>query len=149
MATPRKKTTSKKSSTKKTPRMSASAARAEGAARADRARKAAIREIDQRLADDATGATTAPKPAKASKETQPRRVSLLDAAARVLAEANTPMRARAIVDSAVKLGLWKPSAGKTPHATLYAAMTREITAKGDEARFKKHERGVFVAGKDA
>jgi hypothetical protein len=40
--------------------------------------------------------------------------------------------------------------GKTPEATLYAApptIIREIAAKGTAARFKKHERGVFVAGK--
>ena len=39
--------------------------------------------------------------------------------------------------------------GKTPEATLYAAIIREIAAKGTAARFKKHERGVFVAGKGA
>ncbi len=30
-------------------------------------------------------------------------------------------------------------------ARLYAAIIREIAAKGTAARFKKHERGVFVA----
>ena len=42
-------------------------------------------------------------------------------------------------------GLWKSPGGKSPEATLYAAIIREIAAKGDAARFKKHERGVFVA----
>jgi hypothetical protein len=42
--------------------------------------------------------------------------------------------------------LWTSPGGKTPEATLYAAIIREIAAKGTAARFKKHERGVFVAG---
>ena len=49
-------------------------------------------------------------------------------------------------------GLWTSpvwGGGKTPEATLYAAIVREIAAKGTAARFKKHERGVFVAGKGA
>ena len=41
-------------------------------------------------------------------------------------------------------GLWTSPGGKTPHATLYAAMLREITAKGSQARFKKVERGQFA-----
>ena len=44
-------------------------------------------------------------------------------------------------------GLWRSPGGKTPEATLYAAIIREIAAKGTAARFRKHERGVFVAGK--
>ena len=43
----------------------------------------------------------------------------------------------------------KPPADATPEATLYAAIIREIAAKGGAARFKKHERGVFVTGKTA
>ncbi|MBY0312671.1 MAG: winged helix-turn-helix domain-containing protein [Phycisphaerales bacterium] len=42
-------------------------------------------------------------------------------------------------------GLWKSPGGKTPEATLYAAIIREIAAKGKDARFRKTERGVFVA----
>ena len=34
-------------------------------------------------------------------------------------------------------------------ATLYAAMTREIAAKGKDARFRKVGRGQFAAGKGA
>ena len=33
--------------------------------------------------------------------------------------------------------------GKTPHATLYAAILREIEAGGKDARFRKTERGKF------
>jgi len=83
---------------------------------------------------------------------KPKRMSLLDAAATVLSDAKAPMQAKQIVEAVIERGLWKPSAGKTPHATLYAAMTREIAAKGKDARFRKVGRGQFVsggAGKDA
>ena len=44
-------------------------------------------------------------------------------------------------------GLWRSPGVKTPEATLYAAIIREISAKGTEPRFAKHDRGLFVAGK--
>ena len=34
--------------------------------------------------------------------------------------------------------------GKTPAATLYSAMLREIATKGDQARFTKTGRGHFA-----
>ena len=42
-------------------------------------------------------------------------------------------------------GFWTSPKGKTPHATLYAAILREIQTRGKDARFKKTERGRFVA----
>ncbi|MFN7022317.1 MAG: HTH domain-containing protein [Phycisphaerales bacterium] len=91
-----------------------------------------------------------PKPAKSAgekKPTPPKRVSALDAAARVLAASEVPMRAKEMIAAMEARGLWRSPGGKTPEATLYAAIIREIAAKGTAARFKKHERGVFVAGK--
>ncbi len=41
-------------------------------------------------------------------------------------------------------GYWTSPAGKTPHATLYAAILREITTKGKASRFAKAERGRFL-----
>jgi len=87
--------------------------------------------------------TTTSKTKKA-KPTPPKRVSLLDAAATVLASAQQPMQAKAIVEAVTAKGLWKSPGGKTPHATLYAAMTREIAAKGKDARFRKVDRGQFT-----
>jgi hypothetical protein len=40
-------------------------------------------------------------------------------------------------------GYWTSPGGKTPHATLYSAILREIQNKGNDARFKKMERGKF------
>ncbi len=88
-----------------------------------------------------------PKPAKSAREKKPKRVSALDAAAQVLAASEVPMRAKEMIAEMEAKGLWRSPGGKTPEATLYAAIIREIAAKGTAARFKKHERGVFVAGK--
>ena len=44
-------------------------------------------------------------------------------------------------------GYWTSPGGKTPHATLYSAILREIQNKGNDARFKKMERGKFGLGK--
>ena len=41
-------------------------------------------------------------------------------------------------------GYWKSPGGKTPHATLYSAILREIQKKGKESRFQKVERGKFA-----
>ena len=87
-------------------------------------------------------APKAPKPANPKK---PRRMSALDAAAKVLAASGAPMRAKEMIAAMQSKGLWSSPGGKTPEATLYAAIIREIASKGTKARFKKQERGVFTA----
>jgi hypothetical protein len=82
----------------------------------------------------------APKPAKAEK---PKKTSGLDAAAQVLRDAGQPMRCKDMVETMLAKGLWKTD-GKTPAATIYAAILREIQTKGGEARFKKTDRGLFT-----
>jgi hypothetical protein len=91
--------------------------------------------------------TKKPKSKKAGGEKKPKRVSALDAAAQVLAKAGKPMRSQELIATMAEQGLWKSPAGKTPHATLYAAMLREIGAKGDAARFRKVDRGLFAFNK--
>ena len=83
------------------------------------------------------------KPKKSAGARKPKRVSALDAAAQVLAGADKPMQAQELIAAMAERGLWSSPAGKTPHATLYAAMLREIGKKGDAARFKKVDRGLF------
>ncbi len=133
-------------------RMSKSAARAEGAARTDRLRKAALAEINARKKNPAGTKTAAGgrgprsgKAAKSAKELKAKRMSALDAAAQVLAKAKKPMNVKELIEVMAAAGLWTSPGGKTPQATLYAAMFREITAKGKEARFRKVERGTFEA----
>jgi hypothetical protein len=152
--------------TPRTPKMSKSAVRAEGTATTDRLRKAALAEINGRLADgkqdhevpsgkemannaNVEAAAKGKKAPKTPKAPKPKRVSALDAAAQVLAASEVPMRAKEMIAAMEAKGLWRSPGGKTPEATLYAAIIREIAAKGTAARFKKHERGVFVAGKGA
>ncbi len=94
------------------------------------------------------GKRTAKTTAKAKKpvgDPKPKRVSALDAAARVLAQAKEPMNAKDMITAMSERGLWTSPGGKTPHATLYAAILREIMAKGDASRFKKTDRGLFCA----
>ena len=69
-------------------------------------------------------------------------LSGLDAATKVLAEAKEPLRCKEIVERMLSQGLWQTK-GQTPAATIYAAMTREIAAKGNNARFRKVDRGRF------
>lgn len=111
-------------------------------ARVDKGRAASPR--DAAAGAGATRANVGRTQAKAES----RRPSGLDLAAKVLAEAGEPLAAKAIAERAVAAG-WTTS-GKTPHATLYAAIIREIAAKGEDARFRKTDRGLFATtGKEA
>jgi len=190
-----KKAPAKKAPAKKTTRMSASAARAEGAAKTTRALADAKVSVDANLkaiaAADQENATkrdqraaskdgmtpseramsesdaaktvdaikkgnladgvTIPRSKRpktaAKKRDADRKPSGLDLAAKVLADAGEPLKAKQIAERAIAAG-WKTN-GKTPEATLYAAMTRELAKKGDAARFRKADRGLFEAGKGA
>ncbi|MCE7973503.1 MAG: hypothetical protein DYG92_04135 [Leptolyngbya sp. PLA1] len=118
------------------------------------ARKGTIKNMGKvhREMSDARKVRKAAKTVPPAKETTPapaKRMSALDAAAQVLAASEVPMRAKEMIAAMESKGLWRSPGGKTPEATLYAAIIREIAAKGTAARFKKHERGVFVAGKEA
>jgi hypothetical protein len=68
----------------------------------------------------------------------------LDAAAKVLEESGQPMTAKEMIEAAEAKGYWKSPGGKTPHATVYSAIIREIAVKGGESRFRKSERGKFA-----
>lgn len=134
MAT-KKTTTKKTSTTKKTPAKKASTgkpstkrtASSKQAARKPSAKKPATK-------------TTATKKATAKRRASP---SGLDLAAKVLADAGEPLGTKEIAKRVIAAG-WKTK-GKTPHATLYAAVSREITVKGSASRFAKAGRGLFKA----
>ena len=89
--------------------------------------------------------TAAAKPTAAAKKG--RRPGALDAAAKVLAEADGPMNSKEMIEAMAQAGYWTSPAGKTPAATLYSAILREINGKGKEARFQKVERGKFALKK--
>jgi len=103
-----------------------------------------------RAANATTAKATGGKDGKAEAKPRKKREGLsgLDAAAQVLGRAKEPLDAKTIAERAIAAG-WKTN-GATPHATLYAAMIREIAAKGKEARFAKVDKGRFTAaGKEA
>jgi hypothetical protein len=52
-----------------------------------------------------------------------------------------------MIDAMAKKGYWTSPGGKTPAATLYSAILREISTKGKDARFTKTERGKFAISK--
>ena len=87
----------------------------------------------------------ATKPAKKAKAPKEKKVSAIDAAAQVLAGAKEPMNCKELIEAMAKQALWTSPGGKTPHATLYSAIIREIATKGKEARFVKKDRGQFAA----
>jgi len=55
------------------------------------------------------------------------------------------MNAKQMIEAMAKKGYWTSPGGKTPHATLYSAILREIHVKGKESRFVKADRGLFKA----
>ena len=91
-------------------------------------------------------APTAGKPKLRRKDaTEPRqkKLSALDAAARVLAETGAPMGCKELIGAMAGKGYWTSPGGKTPAGTLYSAIAREIATKGDLARFTKAGPGRF------
>jgi short subunit dehydrogenase-like uncharacterized protein len=87
-----------------------------------------------------TASTSATSDARQSKA---KRLSALDAATKVLAEGVGPMTTGEMIEAMSKKGYWTTPGGKTPAATLYSAILREIKSKGKEARFAKADRGKF------
>ncbi len=83
--------------------------------------------------------------AKTTTNKAPQKMSALDAAAKVLCESKQPLRSGELIEQMAAQGYWKSPGGKTPAATLYAAIMREINMKGQDARFKKTDRGLFAA----
>lgn len=73
-----------------------------------------------------------------------KRTSAIDAAAQLLATASAPMNCFEMIEAMATQGLWASPGGKTPHATLYSAIIREIGLKGEASRFAKAERGRFT-----
>jgi HB1, ASXL, restriction endonuclease HTH domain len=81
---------------------------------------------------------------KTSGKPKPEKLSALDAAARVLEESGQALTCKELIEAMAAKKYWTSPGGKTPQATLYAAILREIQAKGEQARFHKAERGKFA-----
>ena len=89
-------------------------------------------------------AVTETAPAKAAAKPKPKKLSALDAAAKVLAETGQAMTCAALIEAMAAKGYWTSPGGKTPSATLYSAILKELKTKGAKARFKKTDRGQFA-----
>ena len=113
--------------------------KAEAPAKAATSAKAAAIDDQAKVSDDDQSASTTQPTG-----TKPKRIGALAAAAQVLAKVGKPMRAKELIAAMAEQRLWKSPHGKTPHATLYAAMMREARDKGTAARFRKVDRGQFA-----
>ena len=83
-----------------------------------------------------------PKPAPAAPT---KKLSQIPAALEVLKTATEPMTCKQMVEAMSERKLWSSPGGKTPEATLYASLLRELAKKGDAARFVKAAPGRFAA----
>ena len=115
------------------------------AASPKQAKKTSAKKAPAKKAEAAKPEAASPKKTKASAEKTDKKMSALDAAAKVLAESNEPLRAKDIIEQMTAKGYWTSPGGKTPHATVVAAIIREIRVKGENSRFKKADRGLFAA----
>ena len=77
------------------------------------------------------------------KTTTKPKLSQMAAAIKVLGQASKPMSCKEMIEAMAKKKLWTLPGGKTPEATLYASIIRDI-AKGKDARFKKTGPGRFT-----
>ena len=81
---------------------------------------------------------------KAAPEAQEKKLSAIDAAARILGETGQPMTCPEMIGAMAARGYWTSPGGKTPHATLCSAVLREIKVKGEQSRFVKAAPGRFA-----
>jgi hypothetical protein len=115
--------------TKKTTTKKATAGKGDPAKKVDPAKGTTAKKADAKKT-----------PAKATEK----KLSAIDAAAQVLGESKEPLNTKEMVEAMSAKKYWTSPGGKTPHATLYSAILREIQKKGDDARFQKVERGRFT-----
>jgi HB1, ASXL, restriction endonuclease HTH domain len=85
-----------------------------------------------------------PKKRKPRPATAEKKPSALDAAAKVLGEEARPMGCQELIGAMAGKGYWTSPGGKTPAATLYSALLREMDTKGEASRFTKVGKGMFA-----
>ena len=83
---------------------------------------------------------------KAHAKKEGGKMSGLDAAAKVLADHGKPMSCKVMVEAMLAQKLWT-TGGKTPDATIYSSIIREISTKKEASRFRKVDRGQFEFAK--
>jgi hypothetical protein len=93
------------------------------------------------VSQEASMATTE-RAAEAAAATD--KLSALDAAAKVLGESGQALSCPELITAMAAQGYWQSPKGRTPAATLYSALLRELQTKGEQARFVKVGRGKFA-----
>ena len=81
---------------------------------------------------------------KASEGPREKKLSALDAAAKVLGETGQAMACHELITAMAEKGYWVSPKGQTPAATLYASILREVQTKAASSRFIKTEPGKFA-----
>ncbi len=101
---------------------------------------------DKEHKGEATAVATKAKP-KAEKAAKPekkdKKLSLKDAAAKVLTNCKEGRTCGEMVKLIKERGLWN-SAGLTPERTLSADLDRDIAKHGAESRFQKVGKGLYL-----
>jgi hypothetical protein len=92
---------------------------------------------------------TKPKSTHTSQPAADKRLTALDAAAKVLGEVTEPMNCRQLIETMTEKNYWQPKAGNTPKNTLHAAISKKIKTKGSDSRFAKVGRGQFALAQKA
>jgi hypothetical protein len=98
----------------------------------------------EKAQDADTQVVQPPTPVTTSEPATAQRLSALDAAAQVLGETGGAMTTKELIGVMAARGYWTSPKGQTPHATLYAAVLREIQAKAAASRFVKVGQGKFA-----
>ncbi|HQR08352.1 MAG TPA: HTH domain-containing protein [Gemmatales bacterium] len=84
-----------------------------------------------------------PRKLKVKADLKPKKLSMIKAALQVLQDRKMPMTCPELIDVMATEDLWTSPGGKTPAATLYAALARSIKDLGKASEFRKTERGKF------
>ncbi len=95
------------------------------------------------IGGDSTTTAVPKKPSKAKVANGDKKLSCIAAALKVLAESSEPLNTKEMIEAMESKGYWTSPGGKTPCATLYSAILRELS-KGAESPFVKTERGRFT-----
>lgn len=100
---------------------------------------------DKEHKGEATAVATKAKPKadKATSEKKPKKLSLKDAAAKVLTNCKEGRTCGEMVKLIKERGLWN-STGLTPERTLSADLDRDIAKHGAESRFQKVGKGLYL-----
>src|SRR5262245_1686296 len=89
--------------------------------------------------------TKTKKKGRKKADNQDDKMNCIERGAKVLVEKGEPMNCKEMIEAMGAKGYWTTPGGKTPWATLYSSIAREIRDKGKECRFKKADRGKFAS----